>query len=108
MNPKIRRFLLLAPALLLLLSTVTPACLGSGEPPTVDCATADVPSYSTMTVWDSCTPCHRDYGSYDAAVRRADSAQKAVANGDMPRGRYSITGEEEDSLYAWAQCGTPQ
>lgn len=76
--------------------------------PDVDCATTTVPSYAEMSVWSNCTPCHRSYGSYDSAASQADDAQQAVADGDMPRGRYELTADEEDSLYAWAQCGTPR
>ena len=91
--------------LVFLLATAAAGCMSNV--PDVDCSTATVPSYAQMTVWDKCTPCHRFYGDYDSAAAKADDAQQAVADGNMPRGRYSLSADEEDALYAWAQCGTP-
>lgn len=99
------QFVLPLLTLLIALALGATGCLSNV--PDVDCSTADVPSYSDMTVWDQCTPCHRSYGNYSSAAADADAAQQAVADGKMPRGQYSLTPEEEDSLYAWAQCGTP-
>lgn len=92
--------------------------------PLVDCETATIPTFSEVTIWPKCTNCHAstlagsdrggappgiDYDVYASAVQYADLAVEEVEEGAMPYPDGSgVTAEEKQSLYAWAECGTPE
>lgn len=93
-----------------------------GGPPEIQCSTADVPSYAEMTVWQTCNQCHStalpegqrddapmgvDFDDYATAAHYAREAQEWVYFDLMPPGDMGVPVEEKQSLYVWAQCGTP-
>lgn len=88
----------------------------------IDCATANVPTFAEVSIWPSCTNCHAstlegvarkgapvgvDFDHYASAKTYADAASNEVADGGMPPSG-SVTDEQKQSLYTWAQCGTPE
>lgn len=97
----------------------------AGAVPEVDCAAKPVPKYTEMaTVWAKCTTCHSsglvgpaarssapdayNYDTYAAAKATIDTAMAEVYEGAMPlAGSPDLTADEEDILYRWGQCGTP-
>lgn len=120
-------------SLVLVLAVSTPSLVGcgdsgegeeAGEVPEVDCAAKPVPKYTEMaTIWAKCTSCHSsglmgaarsgapdayNYDTYDAAKASAGIAMSEVYEGAMPlAGSPDLTADEEDMLYRWGQCGTP-
>ncbi|MCA9694399.1 MAG: hypothetical protein KC636_32785 [Myxococcales bacterium] len=94
----------------------------SEDPPAVDCATAEVPNYSEMTVWNSCIGCHSselsgdarqnapdaiNFDNYEDAKINAIEAAHEVVEGEMPPGA-PLGQADQDAINAWAQCGTPE
>lgn len=88
----------------------------------IDCASADVPAFADVSIWPSCTGCHAstlegadregapvniNFDVYETAKTYADDASNEVAEGGMPPSG-SVTEEQKQSLYTWAQCGTPE
>lgn len=91
------------------------------ELPEIECPDT-VPSFSMVTAFQKCVPCHDsmktgaaranapegyNYDNYEDAVAEAEHAAHAVYEGTMPPGG-SLTEEEKQVLYQWALCGTPQ
>lgn len=97
----------------------------AGDGPEIDCATVTVPKFSEMSaVWGKCTTCHAstltgasrvnapvgvDFDTYAAAKTNAATAMHEVYEGAMPpAGLPALSEDEEDQLYRWASCGTPE
>lgn len=93
-----------------------------GDLPQIDCTTTTVPKFAEVTIWPRCTNCHAstltggdragapegvDFDVYESAVEHAEHAMEEVHEGKMPIGD-DATEEEKQSLYAWAQCETPE
>lgn len=97
-----------------------------GSLPTVDCATATVPTFANVTIFSTvCTGCHSstktgterknapvglDFDTYTAAQPHAQKAVSEVYDGSMPPNgaNANLTEAQKQELYAWGLCGTPQ
>jgi uncharacterized membrane protein len=107
------------------LAVAVSGCEGydDGKGPQIDCATATVPNYADVTMFEVCENCHAsslsgaqrqdapgdvNFDTYDAAKASAEESLYEVYNGDMPINGYTVTDEQKQAFYAWAQCGTPQ
>jgi len=124
-------FTALRPWLLALALAPLAACGGdegnedAGDVPEVDCAAAPAPKYSEMaSVWAKCTTCHAatvtnaaragappdvNFDTYAAAKAEASTAMHEVYEGAMPPAASpALSSAEEDQLYRWASCGTPE
>ena len=97
----------------------------AGDVPEVDCAATPAPKYSEMAnVWAKCTACHAvdvtgaarggapptiNFDTYAAAKAEASTAMHEVYEGAMPPAASpQLSAAEEDQLYRWASCGTPE
>lgn len=97
----------------------------AGDVPEVDCDAAPTPKYSEMaSVWTKCTTCHAstvtgaaraaapvdvNFDTYAAAKAEAMTAMHEVYEGAMPpTGSPALSSDEEQQLYRWASCGTPE
>ena len=103
---------------------VTAVACNQATPPTVDCATATVPTYAQLTILPTCTSCHSssvsggaredapagvDFDSYALAKASAASGAAQVNSGFMPPAHEAQpTDAQKTAFYAWALCGTPQ
>jgi uncharacterized membrane protein len=94
--------------------------------PTVDCATATVPTFANVSAFSTvCTACHDsaktgtsrenapvdiNFDMYTAAKAHAQKAVSEVFNGAMPpnNDNGTLTEAQKQDLYAWGLCGTPQ
>ena len=93
--------------------------------PEIDCATEIIPSYTAVRAFDVCTNCHSseregierngappslNFNTYEGAAPAAPRMVVQVSMGSMPPplSGFSLTPEEEDELYVWAECGTPE
>lgn len=92
-----------------------PSC-SLGAVPTVDCATATIPTYSQLSsVMAYCTDCHGAgraeqrvrYDTYAYAKQAAQSGAETIADGSMPEDS-SLPDSAAQQFYIWAQCGTPE
>ncbi|WAS92067.1 hypothetical protein [Nannocystis punicea] len=115
----------------LALAPLATACGGdegkeeAGDVPEIDCAESPAPKFSEMSaVWNKCTTCHSsmltgasrvnapvgvDFDTYATAKTHAATAMHEVNEGAMPpAGLPALSAEEEDQLYRWASCGTPE
>jgi uncharacterized membrane protein len=124
-SKKIRTLLF---ALLVAGSSVAASCSSDeeGSLPTVDCATATVPTFANVTVFSAvCTTCHAstktgtarknapvglDFDTFAAAQPHATKAVSEVFDGSMPPNgaNAQLTEAQKQELYAWGLCGTPQ
>ncbi len=114
----------------LTLSAVTVSCGDSGSSdelvlPEVDCS-SDIPAFDEVTAFsDVCTNCHNsalegtarrrapegiDFDQYESARAHARRATSEVFVGNMPpQGTgFSLTTDQEETLYKWALCGAPE
>lgn len=101
-------------------------CGGGGDDDggfTVDCS-GDVPSYSELTILDTCTGCHSseldgveregapediNFDTYEAAVDSSIDAVGVLSNGSMPPpGVAQPSAAQKQAFYNWAGCDTPQ
>ncbi|MDC0674658.1 hypothetical protein [Nannocystis radixulma] len=121
-------FTVLRPWLLAVALTPLLACggdEGNEDAPEIDCAATPAPKYSEMSaVWAKCTTCHSstlgagsranapegiDFNTYADAKAEAALAMHEVYEGAMPpAGLPALTEDEEQQLYRWASCGTPE
>jgi uncharacterized membrane protein len=94
--------------------------------PTVDCATATVPTFANVTVFSTvCTGCHAstktgaarnlapvglDFDTFASAQPHARKAVSEVYTGAMPPNgaNADLTEAQKTELYNWGLCGTPQ
>ena len=93
--------------------------------PEIDCATEIIPSYTAVRAFDVCTNCHSseregverngappslNFNTYEGAAVAAPRMVTQVSMGNMPPppSGFSLTPEEKDELYVWAECGTPE
>ena len=115
-------------ALLVAGASLAASCSSDEEDalPTVDCATATVPTFANVSVFSAvCTTCHSstktgaarnaapvglDFDTFAAAQPHATKAVSEVFNGAMPPNGASaqLTETQRTELYAWGLCGTPQ
>jgi uncharacterized membrane protein len=110
-------------------ATAAASCSSEDEEttlPTVDCATATVPTFANVTVFSAvCTGCHAstktgtarknapvglDFDTFTAAQPHAQKAVSEVFDGSMPPNgaNATLTETQKQELYAWGLCGTPQ
>ncbi len=111
-------------------SVFVAACGGDGggggnEVPAIDCSEGAIPGYSEVTAFDVCANCHGsgiggtdrngapvglDLDVYEDAVEHAALIVRQVSRGNMPPAEsgYSLTNEQKQQLYIWAECGTPE
>jgi len=95
------------------------------ELPDVECEGADVPAFDEVAAFEKCTMCHSselmgpdrngapeddNWDDYEEAVEHAELIAHEVFEGEMPPAASGITltAAEEEELYLWALCGTPQ
>ena len=93
--------------------------------PEIDCDKEPIPSYSEVSAFDVCTNCHSsdreghernsappnlNFDTHDGAADAAPRIVNMVSMGAMPppSSEYSLTGEQKDQLFVWAECGTPE
>ena len=104
---------------------------GDSEPPDdagapeIDCDAETIPSYTDVRAFDTCTNCHStekegverngappslNFNTYEGAAAAATRMVTQVSMGNMPppSSGFSLTADEKDELYVWAQCGTPE
>lgn len=103
------------------------ACKSEGEDlPDVDCKTGEVPTYAEIKAGalTKCISCHTstlspaarqaapasiNFDTYAAAKAEAKEAAIEVHEGEMPpAGSPKPSSEEEQAIYKWALCGTPE
>lgn len=92
------------------------------ELPEVDCNAITVPTYSQLTVLETCSMCHSsqrtganrfgapvgvDFDNYNGARDNSEHAMEEMYEGKMPPPGYEATEQEKQDFYAWAQCGFP-
>lgn len=97
---------------------------GDGDLPNIECPDP-VPTFSELTAFPKCVTCHDskklgaarkkallgwDFDTYDGAQMRAEKIAEWVFKGYMPPddSGITLTEQEEQDLYAWALCGTPE
>jgi hypothetical protein len=95
------------------------------ELPDVECEGADVPSFAEVEAFDKCTTCHSseltgddrndapeddNWDDYEEAMEHAELIAHEVFEGEMPPedSGITLTADEEEDLYLWALCGTPE
>ncbi|MEZ4449058.1 MAG: hypothetical protein R3B09_06200 [Nannocystaceae bacterium] len=91
------------------------------ELPQVDCASATVPRFDEMSVWNSCVGCHSsklsgagrsgapsdfNYDSHEAALFDPFETAEVVVEGEMPPGG-GLSAADRELINTWAQCGAP-
>jgi uncharacterized membrane protein len=93
--------------------------------PDVDCEGADVPAFDEVAAFDKCTVCHSselsgedrmdapeddNWDDYEEAAEHAEEIAHEVFEGEMPPedSGITLTAAEEEDLYLWALCGTPE
>ena len=91
----------------------------------IDCEHEAVPTYAQVRAFNVCTNCHSsaneglarngappslNFDVYAIAVDAAPRIVNQVAMGSMPPAGFgfSLTDEEKDELFVWAECGTPE
>ncbi|HEU5073061.1 MAG TPA: hypothetical protein VFU02_02795 [Polyangiaceae bacterium] len=91
----------------------------------IDCDTESIATYPEVRAFDVCTNCHAqdregldrngapptlNFDSYDGAAEAAARIVDQVSMGNMPppNSGFSLSAEEQDELYVWASCGTPE
>ena len=96
---------------------------GEGEEeelPAVECASAEVPVFEEMTVWNSCIGCHSstlsgaarqgapvdfNYDSLEEAMFDPLETAESVIDGSMPPAG-ALSAEDMELINVWAQCGS--
>jgi cytochrome c5 len=93
--------------------------------PDVDCDAQDIPTFEEVAAFDKCTTCHSselsgaerngapaddNWDTYEEAMEHADEIAHEVFEGEMPPegSGMTLTATEEEELYLWALCGTPE
>ena len=106
---------------------LTVACSDDDDDlPEVDCDAGPVPTYTEIKtpVFGKCTVCHSstltgpqrvdapadvNFDTYAAAKAEAEEAAEEVNEGEMPpTGFPAPSAAEQQLLYKWALCGTPE
>jgi uncharacterized membrane protein len=109
---------------------VLPGCGGGGNEGSegseqIDCEQEMVPSFAEVRAFDVCTNCHSseneglerngappslNFDVYEIAADTAPRMVNQVSMGHMPppSSGFSLTPEEKDELFVWAECGTPE
>jgi len=95
------------------------------DEPRIDCDNETVSSYAEVRAFDVCTNCHSsenegverngappslNFDSHDGAAAAAPRIVDQVSMGSMPPASsgFSLTADEKDELFVWAECGTPE
>jgi len=95
------------------------------EAPEIDCEHETVPTYAQVRAFNVCTNCHSTANeglerngappslNFDVYAIASDAAPRIVnqvSMGNMPPASsgFSLTAEEKDELFVWAECGTPE
>ena len=93
--------------------------------PEVDCSSASVPGFMDVSAFGVCINCHNsglsgpdrngapssyNFDQYDSASEHAADIVKQVSSGFMPpiKSGYTLTAQQKEQLYAWAECGAPE
>jgi hypothetical protein len=93
--------------------------------PDVDCEDGDIPAFDEVAAFDKCTQCHSselsgddrmnapeddNWDDYEEAMEHAEEIAHEVFEGEMPPedSGITLTAAEEEDLYLWALCGTPE
>lgn len=103
------------------LATLIGAC--GSEGPDIDCSTVTPTSFADMTAFAACTSCHAstvsgtdrqgapssvNYDTYEAAVANIEKGIEEIYEGKMPPNGVTLDPADEEEIYAWGECGTPQ
>ena len=96
------------------------------ELPEVDCTATTIPTFDQVTAFSQvCTNCHSstltgdarndapediNFDDYASAQAHAEKAAEEVFEGAMPPATANemLTADQEQDLYLWALCGTPE
>jgi len=93
--------------------------------PEIDCENETVPSFAQVRAFNVCTNCHSSAKeglerngappslNFDVYAIAADAAPRIVNQVSMgtmppPPSGFTVTAEEKDELFVWAECGTPE